>query len=86
MNADPFSETVFSYVVTKLLQEHMDNLGDSEPSDFYRKVMDLVEPPMLLSMMRYTHGNQQRAADCLGINKTTLRTKLKRHGLMQPTV
>ena len=33
-------------------------------------------------MMGYAHGNQSKAAQCMGINRATLRTKLKRHNLL----
>lgn len=66
-----------------VLQDYLDALGDNElASNIYRLVMDEVERPMLEVMMRYTHGNQSRAAQCLGINRATLRTKLKRHNML----
>lgn len=71
-----------SETVQRTLQEYLDTLGDHEASNIYRLVMDEVERPMLEVMMRYTHGNQSRAAQCMGINRATLRTKLKRHNLL----
>jgi Fis family transcriptional regulator len=50
--------------------------------NIYRLVLDEVERPLLELMMRYTHGNQSKAAQCMGINRATLRTKLKRHNLL----
>lgn len=68
--------------VNRTLQDYLDTLGEREPTNIYRLVTDEVERPMLEIMMRYTHGNQSRAAQCLGINRATLRTKLKRHNLL----
>ena len=68
--------------VNRTLQDYLDALGEHEPTNIYRLVTDEVERPMLEIMMRYTHGNQSRAAQCLGINRATLRTKLKRHNLL----
>lgn len=71
-----------SETVHRTLQEYLDTLGDQEATNVYRVVLDEVERPMLEIMMRYTHGNQSRAAQCMGINRATLRTKLKRHNLL----
>ena len=68
--------------VNRTLQDYLDALGEHEPTNIYRLVTDEVERPMLEIMMRYTHGNQSRAAQCMGINRATLRTKLKRHNLL----
>ena len=35
----------------------------------------------LAEVLRHFEGNQTRAADALGINRATLRKKLKRYGL-----
>ncbi|HPY39907.1 MAG TPA: helix-turn-helix domain-containing protein [Thiolinea sp.] len=75
-------DSSLSETVTRTLQDYLDTLGDHEASNIYRLVVDEVERPMLEVMMRYTHGNQSRAAQCMGINRATLRTKLKRHNLL----
>lgn len=66
----------------RALQDYLDALGDKEPANIYRLVLDEVERPMLEIMMRYTHGNQSKAAHLLGINRATLRVKLRRHNLL----
>ena len=71
-----------SEMVHRTLQEYLDTLGDHEASNVYRLVLDEIEPALLEVMMRYTHGNQSKAAQCMGINRATLRTKLKRHNLL----
>lgn len=71
-----------SSTVRNALQNALDGLSDQEASNVYRLVLDEVERPMMEIMMRYTHGNQSKAAQCMGINRATLRTKLKRHNLL----
>jgi len=44
-------------------------------------MVGLVEKPLLRAVMRETKGNQVRAAQILGINRNTLRKKLKEHGI-----
>lgn len=64
------------------LQDYLDTLGDQEPENVYRIVLDEVERPMLEIMMRHAKDNQSKAAAWMGINRATLRTKLKRHNLL----
>ena len=40
-----------------------------------------VEQPLLDMVMQYTRGNQTRAALMMGINRGTLRKKLKKYGM-----
>jgi len=47
------------------------------PKDLYDKVMAILEEPLLRETLQFTHGNQLRAADILGINRNTLRTRLR---------
>jgi Fis family transcriptional regulator len=47
----------------------------------YDLVLREVEEPLLKAVLDYTEGNQVRAADILGINRGTLRKKLRLHGI-----
>lgn len=47
----------------------------------YSRVMHLVECELLTRALRHTRGNQVQASDVLGINRTTLRTKLRDLGI-----
>lgn len=48
----------------------------------YRELINAVEAPYLACMMIHCHGNQVQCARALGINRATLRVKLRRHGLI----
>ncbi len=50
--------------------------------EVWRSVLDSTERPLLERIMKYTRGNQLKAARILGINRNTLRTKLAKHGLL----
>lgn len=52
-----------------------------EPANMNRQLIDWAEPIMLTILMDRALGNQSKVAQWLGINRATLRTKLKRHGL-----
>jgi Fis family transcriptional regulator len=63
------------------LEKYFADLDGHEPADIHQLVMAEVEPAMLETVMRFARGNQTRAADMLGINRTTLRKKLRQYGL-----
>lgn len=64
------------------VREYLQLLGDQDATYLYRQVMDEVERPLLEVLMEYTDGNQSRTASFLGINRATLRSKLKRHSII----
>lgn len=47
----------------------------------YRKVIGAVERPLLEDILSKVEGNQLRAAHILGINRNTLRAKIKKLGI-----
>jgi two-component system, NtrC family, nitrogen regulation response regulator GlnG len=47
------------------------------PPGLYERMLAEIEPPMLRAALTATHGNQLKAADLLGINRNTLRSKLR---------
>ena len=56
---------------------------DGQPvSDVYQMVMSEIEAPLLEQVMKYVHNNQTKAAHLLGLNRGTLRKKLKQYGLL----
>ncbi len=55
--------------------------GGCPPENLYQMVLGEVEWPLLEVVMKYTGGNQSKAAKILGLNRTTLRKKLKRYQL-----
>jgi Fis family transcriptional regulator len=72
---------VLAEAVEKSLNEYFHHLDGETPDDIYRMVIDNVERALFASVMQRTEGNQTQAADMLGINRTTLRSKLKAHRL-----
>lgn len=60
---------------------YLEQLNGHQPDGLYRLVMEEVERPLLELLMDRCAGNQTRAAQCLGLNRGTLRKKLKHYGL-----
>lgn len=59
-----------------------DAFEEDQPSNLYHLVMGQVERPLLARVLERCDNNQSRAAACLGINRSTLRKKLRDHGLI----
>ena len=64
------------------LQQYFRNLNGDRPGDLYDLVIGEVERPLFKAVMDYTHGNQSQAAGILGINRGTLRKKLRSYSLI----
>ena len=67
--------------VDTALKNYFQNLEGHPVQDMYDMVLQEVEAPLFHAIMDYTKGNQSKAAILLGINRGTLRKKLKRYGL-----
>lgn len=67
--------------VKQALKNYLSQLNGEDPTDLYELVLAEVEHPFLDMVMQYTRGNQTRAANMLGINRGTLRKKLKQYGM-----
>jgi Fis family transcriptional regulator len=65
------------------LNEYFESLNGDRPGDLYDLVIGEVERPLFKAVLDYTHGNQSLAAGILGINRGTLRKKLRSYSLIQ---
>ena len=63
------------------MTNYLSQLNGQDIDNFYDIVISEVEAPLLEEVMLYTRGNQTRAANMLGINRGTLRKKLKKYGM-----
>ena len=64
--------------VGNLLREHEPNLP---PAGLYERVIDLVEAPLIAMVLNACGGNQIKAAELLGLNRNTLRKKIRTHDI-----
>jgi DNA-binding NtrC family response regulator len=70
--------------ISVLFKEYLDKYFsahlDLEPSTgLYERIMNEIEPQIILSSLEYTNGNRLKAADILGINRNTLRKKMTQY-------
>ena len=68
--------------VEEAVTEYLKMMGDQRVTDLYEMVLAEVEPSLLKCVKRYSRGNQSQMALILGINRATLRKKLKKYRLL----
>jgi len=74
-------ESELAACVRKSLNRYFKDLDGEEPVCIYEMAVLALEKPLLTYIMDRAGGNQTRASEMLGINRNTLRKKLKQHGL-----
>lgn len=75
-------ESTLRSEVEKSLRRYFQHIEDEPVTDLHQMVMSEVEAPLIEAVMRYTGNNQSKASIMLGLNRGTLRTKLKLYGLL----
>lgn len=65
------------------LDTYFATLNGDRPGELYDLVIGEVERPLFKAVMDFTHGNQSQAAGILGINRGTLRKKLRTYSIIQ---
>ena len=67
-------------IVELKISRFLDQIGSYYPEDLHSLIMKKVEKPLLGQILRRTGGNQVHASKILGINRNTLRKKMKIYG------
>ncbi|MDD5240875.1 MAG: Fis family transcriptional regulator [Sulfuricella sp.] len=74
-------ENEIAVCVRKAMAQYFKNLDGEKPCAIYDMVLGCVEKPLLQVVLDQAQGNQTKAAEILGLNRNTLRKKMKTHGL-----
>jgi Fis family transcriptional regulator len=69
-------------MVEQSINQYFENLGGHETIDLYDLVLKEVEFPLLIAVLKQTKNNQSKASKILGLNRGTLRKKLKQYNLI----
>lgn len=72
---------VIDTTIRRAMEQYFADLEGEMPCEVYNMVLSRVEKPLLEVVLQHTCGNQTRAAQLLGLNRNTLRKKLKQHNL-----
>jgi len=68
-------------VSEKKIVELDDALYKEKQGVLYKYVLETVEKPLIEHALERTYGNQLKAAKILGINRNTMRAKIKKLGI-----
>lgn len=67
------------------LKDKIIELGDSlyqeKKGALYKSILEAIEKPLVEYILKRTEGNQLKAARILGINRNTIRAKIKKLGI-----
>jgi two-component system, NtrC family, nitrogen regulation response regulator GlnG len=75
---EPVTEDNLSTAVERYLSRYFAEFdADLPPPGLYHRILREVEYPLLSAALAATRGNQIRAADLLGVNRNTLRKKIR---------
>ena len=79
---DPSQEiSQLSHAVKHSIRRYLFDLEGTQPNNLYELVLRQVEQPLFEAILEHTKGNQSRAAEMLGLNRGTLRKKLRSYNL-----
>jgi Fis family transcriptional regulator len=68
--------------VQEAVDEYLHMMDDEQVTDLYELVLSEVEAPLLRSILNHTNQNQSKASAALGLNRATLRKKLRKYRLL----
>jgi Fis family transcriptional regulator len=74
-------ENEIAACLRRSLNRYFKDLDGEAPSEVFNMVISAVEKPVLAYILDRAEGNQTRAAEMLGINRNTLRKKMREYGL-----
>jgi two-component system nitrogen regulation response regulator GlnG len=75
---EPRAEETLSAAVERHLSAYFSGFPDGlPPAGLYHRILREIEYPLLTAALAATRGNQIRAADLLGVNRNTLRKKIR---------
>ncbi|MBH32080.1 MAG: Fis family transcriptional regulator [Gammaproteobacteria bacterium] len=72
---------VLKDVVRSTIREYFEKTNGHQIKGTYNFVMNEVEKPLIEETMSFCSGNQSKASIILGINRGTLRKKLKQYNI-----
>jgi Fis family transcriptional regulator len=70
-----------SHAVKHSIRRYLYELDGTQPNNMYELVLKQIEQPLFEAILEHTKGNQSRAAELLGLNRGTLRKKLRSYNL-----
>jgi Fis family transcriptional regulator, factor for inversion stimulation protein len=76
------SEKSLAASVEEAVRDYLDTMDDQRVTDLYELVLTEVEAPLIACVLQFTGNNQSQTASILGLNRGTLRKKLRKYGFL----
>ncbi len=81
MSLSDEKDECLSINVRRALENYFEDLDGHEATNIYTLFLEQFEKPLIEVVMEVSGGNVTRAATILGLNRGTLRNRLKKYGL-----
>lgn len=81
MNKPPSSGQNLGDFSRQTVQRYLSTIQGHPAAGLHRLIMNEVEKPLLVEVLKHCDGNLTHAAEILGMNRATLRKKLDEHGI-----
>jgi Fis family transcriptional regulator len=65
--------------VEQAIRQYLTDLDGETPCNLFDTVIAEIEYPLIQTVLSHCNNNQSKTAACLGINRGTLRKKLKQY-------
>jgi Fis family transcriptional regulator len=75
------NENEIARCVRRTLDGYFRDLDGERPAAIYDMVISCVEKPLIEVVLHRVGGNQTHAAELLGMNRNTLRKKIRTYGI-----
>jgi Fis family transcriptional regulator, factor for inversion stimulation protein len=75
------NENEIARCVRRTLDGYFRDLDGERPAGIYDMVISCVEKPLIEVVLHRVGGNQTHAAELLGMNRNTLRKKIRAYGI-----
>ena len=80
--AETTENKTFRLHILEALDRYFSLVDGTEPLGIHSLVLEEVESALYEAVMKFTRGNQSRAAKFMGVSRGTLRKKLKTYDLL----
>lgn len=63
------------------VKQYLQNMKGHQAKNLYNFVIDEIEKGIILEVLSHTNGNRTKTSEILGVTRTTLRNKIRKHKL-----
>ena len=73
------TEQTLEQACRKAVKKYLENLKGHQAKNLHDFIINQIEKGIIKEVLHFTKGNQTEASKILGLTRTTLRTKKKKH-------